>query len=67
MDFLRISRATVESAHILDLELGLTVGETMVLAWCFSLEYPDAVAGILFTPERSKIIVEPLDDFPEKL
>jgi hypothetical protein len=55
------------TARAFELEAGLTVGETAILARCLPVERPDAIAVLFATPERREVVVQPLDDFLKNL
>ena len=51
------------TTRVLELEAGLTVGETAVLVRCLPLERPDAVAVLFATAKRREVVVQTLHDF----
>ena len=55
------------TARVLELEAGLTVGETAVLARCFPHELAHAVAVLFATAKRREVVVQPLNDFLKNL
>ena len=55
------------TTRVFELEAGLTVGETAVLAGCLPVERPNVVAVLLAATECREVVVQPLNDFLENL